>query len=138
MALNIGLEREGIRPFELERENRIDLEDDGYYWFLFPHFEDLANETGQMIDLYNGAVFESATLAAFRAMIERAKGAVRTMPDCWNVQTGSEIGSYLEPKEPTPVFSAVEKGALIQLLDRFAELVDTAISTKGRIRCLGD
>ena len=138
MSLTIGIAVEGTQPVELEADTRVDFEDDGYYWFLYPLFERLAQRTGQLIDLYDGAAFSGPALAALRETIAEAMQLVGTMTDQWDVQTGTEIGSYQNPKPPTPVYSPVQKGEFERLLRRFGELVDAAERKKARIVCLGD
>ncbi len=39
-----------------------EFEDDGYYWYLWPAFEDLKIKTGQLIDLYGGCEFAGDSL----------------------------------------------------------------------------
>jgi hypothetical protein len=138
MSLTIGIAIEGTRPVELDAATRVDFEDDGYYWFLYPLFERLAARTGQMIDLYDGATFSGPALADLRATVSEAMRLVATMPDEWDVQTGTEIGSHLHPKPPTPVYSPVNKMEFERLLRRFGGLVDAAERETARIVCLGD
>lgn len=138
MSLTIGIAVEGSQPVELEAATRVDLEDDGYYWFLYPMFERLAERTGQMVDLYDGAIFCGPTIADLRQTVAEAARRVGTMPEEWNVQTGTEMGSMLHPKPPTPIYSAVRKADFARLLQRFGRLVDAAERAGGRIVCLGD
>ena len=138
VSLTIGIAVAGTQPVELDADTRVDFEDDGYYWFLYPQFERLAARTGQMIDLYDGATFSGPALADLRATVNEAMRLVETMPDEWDVQTGTEIGSRLHPKPPTPVYSPVKKMEFERLLRRVGELVDAAERKQARIVCLGD
>jgi hypothetical protein len=52
---NIGIPKTFSRCF-------LQFEDNGYYWFLYDFFEDLAKQSGQMIDLYDGAFFRGGNL----------------------------------------------------------------------------
>jgi hypothetical protein len=52
MSLDIGLAAERtVSPYPTMS---LSFDDDGYYWFCFPFFEELATRTGEMIDLYDG------------------------------------------------------------------------------------
>jgi hypothetical protein len=50
MALDIGIGN-GTSLSPVNGELSISLDNDGYYWFLHPLFEDLRAATGQYIDL---------------------------------------------------------------------------------------
>ncbi len=138
MSLTIGMAVEGTQPVELAAHTRVDLDDDGYYWFLYPLFERLASETGQMVDLYDGATFAGPSLVAFRRVVADARRLIAPMPEQWDVQTGMDIGSYAQPIPPTPVYATVRKDRFLGLLRRLDELLDEAVRLGGRVVCLGD
>ncbi len=62
---------------------------DGYYWFLYPLIERLAEETGQYVDLYGDAVFAGGDLLALRRMLSEARGLVETRGESWEVRRAS-------------------------------------------------
>jgi hypothetical protein len=138
MSLIIGMPKEGTRPVELEPGTRVNLEDDGYYWFLYPLFERLAERTGQIIDPYSAATFAGPAVAALRETLAEARRLVVAMPEQWDVKTGESIGSTLHPTPPTPVYETVRRDAFERLLRRFEGLVDAALATDRPIVCLGD
>jgi len=120
------------------RAAALSFEDDGYYWFMYPLIEDLRIKTGQYIDLYGGAAFAGKSLESLRETLIGAAQMVEGMPDRWEVQTGSSIGSYLKPTPPTPIYGTVHKSDFVLLLRAFLELVDTAIARKATVVCAGD
>lgn len=58
-------------------------ENDGYFWFLFPLFNDLAKLTGQRIDLYGDAAFTGDALEALEQTLASARVLVDAQPDTW-------------------------------------------------------
>ena len=109
------------------------FEADGYYFFLYPLFEDLAQQTGQMIDLYNDALFENASLQNLKSTLEKAKQLIQAQPDEWDVVTG-----WTDQTKKTPTHDKVSKERFQKLLDEFSQLVDTAIKAGKPIKCVGD
>ena len=63
MSLAIGI-RDSSSLMPLASEPFLDLDNDGYYWFLSPLFGQLWTETGKYIDFYGHAAFEGESLAA--------------------------------------------------------------------------
>ena len=136
MSLDIGLANaKTTQPYP---SMRIAFDDDGYYWFCFPFFEELQKRTGEMIDLYNGAWFTGGNLAELKTTLARIAEAARAMPPEWDIVIGHSIGSYLAPTPPTPMSERIEREALLSLIRRFDALVDEAIREQKWIACLGD
>ena len=74
MALDVYVQPQPELPRIGSKYSRIcSFEDDGYYWFLYPLFEELAKETGQHIDLYDGAAFSGISLEALARTIASAR-----------------------------------------------------------------
>src|SRR2546423_1484346 len=74
-------------------------ENGGYYWFLYPLLEQLAEKTGQMIDLYGDAEFHGDALRLFRQTLLEARRCVADQPAQWSVYVGTET----MPNAPKPV-----------------------------------
>lgn len=109
------------------------FDDDGCYWFLYPLLERLAEDTGQWIDLYDGAVFGGETLSALARTLASARSLVEVQPEVWAVVTG--IRSGLVPEE---VLSLVGKAEMVALLDRLEAAVGIARETNAYIGFFGD
>jgi len=138
MSLMIGLAVEGTQPLELDADTVVAMEDDGYYWFLYPLLETLAECTGEMIDPYGGATFAGRDLDSLHGTLVEARRRIEPMPERWNVQTGMSLGSNLHPTPPTPLNSEVEKEAFVALIERLDAVVAKAKTDNRRIVCLGD
>jgi hypothetical protein len=72
-------------------EPGLALDDDGYYWFLHPLFEELQASTGQYIDLYGDAAFVGANLDALGRILSAARRLVEAQPKSWKVHTGTQM-----------------------------------------------
>ena len=66
-------------------EHICSFEDDGYYWFLHPLFEELKQRTGQYTDLYGCAAFSGHTLNELKSSITGATQLAQLQPDTWEV-----------------------------------------------------
>jgi hypothetical protein len=133
--VHIGVGRkDGASFWPLSREPWISLYfEDGCYWFLHPFIQDLANETGQYIDLYGDAAFEGRNLTALRRMLKAARAAASLQPDSWNVHVGYQTKPvYQEVQRP------VEREQLLSLLDAWERIIDRAEQLKRRVVCFGD
>ena len=107
----------------------ITLDDDGYYWFLYPLFERLAAETGEFIDLYGIATFFGDDLSALERMLKTARDLVLSQPETWKVCIGMQKG---------PVYNTAERGRMIHLLDIWEDAVRVAKEHERPIVCFGD
>jgi len=136
----IGLatpDAKGRRP-DPEPIVSLDFENDGYYWFLYPLFEGLAERTGQLIDLYGTALFNLPQLDDLQSVITQARLQVEAMPDSWDVLIGWSLGSNYQPAPATAVWSIVYREAFLELLVQFDSVITDARRTGQAIVCLGD
>src|SRR5437879_580930 len=110
MALDLGIgDRTSLQP--LQSEPSLCLNDDGYYWFLHPLFEQLRAETGQYIDLYGGASFDDGGLIALEKMLAQAARLVSGQPATWLVHTGKETKPLHQE-----LYAEVEKACFLDLV----------------------
>jgi hypothetical protein len=109
------------------------LDDDGYYWFLFPLFEDLAKQTGQWIDLYGGAAFAGPTLDDLARTLTAAGVLVEKQPPVWEVVIGVRMGPV-----PEEVRCAVDKQQIRALLDKLEAAVHKAKAAGTYVTFMGD
>ena len=111
----------------------IDLDDDPYYWFLYPHFEDIFRQTEQLIDLYGDAAFSGRDLIVLRNKIQHVRADSEQLDEKVQVTTESKIwidGRFTYPE--------LEKSKLLGLLDSFLETINFAIKNNYRVVCFGD
>jgi hypothetical protein len=137
MALDIGLATVQ-NPGQEYPSHRLSFDDDGYYWFCRPAFEDLCAKTGQLIDLYGGAWFRGPQLLTLKETVERLFDKIGQMPEEWDVITGYSIGSHLQPTLPTEVRSRVDRKMFLELLKTFSDAIVEAEASGQWLACLGD
>lgn len=136
MPLDVGFaERMVTQPYPTIR---LSFDDDGYYWFCYPFFEELARQTGQMIDLNDGAWFSGSKLDDLLRTLTRIVERAREMPRAWDQCVGYSIGSHIAPTPPLPIHKPVNRDALLSLVTQFMELVNEAKHRGLWIACLGD
>ncbi len=132
MALDVGV-GDGNHPWPLESEPALTLEDDGYYWFLYPLVTRLRVETGEYINPYEFASFHGEALHALKRMIVEARGQMSCQPDTWSVHLGTQVRP--ERKE---LYATVEKRQFLTLLDQWDEIIDRAKELEQAVVCYGD
>jgi hypothetical protein len=136
MPLDFGLaDAKTTNPYPVMK---LSLDDDGRYWFCFPFFEELAKQTGEMIDLYDGAWFDGVKLSELRLTLAAIRTEALTMPEEWQQCTGHTIGSALVPTPPIPVYSAVRREELLEFIEKLDEMAIHANIANKWIACLGD
>ncbi len=114
-------------------EPSLGFEDDGYYWFLHPLFERLADETGQYIDLYGYALFAQADLLALDRMLTDARRLAEAQPASWEVHTGTQVVPMHRE-----VFKPVERAELLRRLAAWERATDRARQLGRAVICFGD
>ena len=114
-------------------EHICDFNDDGYYWFLHPLFEDLKNKTGEYIDLFGAAAFGGDKLASFDDTIASARDLVASQSDHWSVVTG-----ILMEEPPRNMYSEVSKQQMQTLLDKLSSAIKKARATNAFVTFWGD
>jgi hypothetical protein len=141
MSLEIGLAGSQPDPFSAA-EYLVWLDSDessGYYCFLCPLLFQLAERTGQMIDLYEDAEFRGDDLPVLRQTLVEARRLVADQPVRWPVYVGTaSMPNATPPVPPWEVFKEVERSKFIRLLDMLIAIVDRAISTGVAVVCRGD
>src|SRR5437763_214199 len=132
MALGIGI-GDGHSSIPLQSEPALQLNDDGYYWFLAPLFGRLQSETRQFIDLYGDATFSDSRLAALERMLAEALRLVQAQPATWRVHTGTQISP-----ERKDLYDEVSKDRFLTLLKKWEEIVARAKKIGKPVVCFGD
>jgi hypothetical protein len=132
MSLVIGI-GDGRSIWPVEGEPKAELDDDGYYWFLHPLFWELAEETGQYVDLYGNASFEKETLSPLENMLSSACKLVGAQPETWEVQLSPQA-----VPEQRELYSTVERGRFLELLAQLNTIVARSRKTGRPVVCRGD
>jgi hypothetical protein len=133
VSLDIGLaDEKTTQPYPVMS---LAFDDDGYYWFCHPFFEELSERTGEMIDLYGGAWFAGPGLDELAATLSALEARVADAPKEWQVIVGYALAGDAPSK---PLTSTVSRERLLGLLSRFQALVREARAGSKWIACLGD
>jgi hypothetical protein len=133
MSLDLFLQSGPEMPPGGDGEYVCSLEDDGYYWFLEPFFGDLAEQTGQYVGLYGGAVFGGAALEVFQRTLAAARERTAAMPDRWEVVTGLRPGAVSDELR-----AEVVRAELEALLDRLDAAAARATAVGQYLKFFGD
>jgi hypothetical protein len=128
MAVSIGTSPTG-RFDDIDYSGGIYFKSDGSYWFLYPWWERIGEQTGQMIDLYGDAVFGFAAQPILLASLQDAFAKVQQRPSEWDMCIGWGV---------QPVYARVSRMELQQLLTEFIRLVTSATERQRYVVCFGD
>ena len=120
MALDVYLQPTPVIPSSRSvGEHVVSIEgtgrdqNDGYFWFLYPLFNDLAKRTGQRIDLFGDAAFAGDTLDELEQTLVSARALVDAQPDVWErvvkVQKKSVWGEERQQLNKQQMFVLLEK-----------------------------
>jgi len=141
MSLDVGIRHDLHSYSFIQNEPTLSLEDDGYYWFLYPLFVELSKETGQLIDLYDGAHFQAETLDALERTLSMAMTLVESQPASWRVQvalSGVASGARYSIAGSYGLYEQVEKSQFINLLAQFQRILARARELGLPVVCHGD
>ncbi len=127
MSLEVGIQN------GKETNYRLSLEDDGYYWFLHPLFEKMANSIGIYIDLYGHAQFKKDNIVYLESLLKEAYLMILDKPDYWDVHTGTQTAPI--EKE---IYSKVSKSQFIEKLDVLSSMVSEVKNSDSKMVFSGD
>lgn len=130
--LQIGLGT-SASPVPHSDQPSLFLDDDGYYWFLHPLFTQLAEQTGQYIDLYGNAYFEGTRISPLQEVLTQARQQVEKQPGTWRVSIGFQ--THPEYKE---TFEEVNQAIFLERLSQWENLVALARQQSLGVVCFGD
>jgi hypothetical protein len=113
------------------------LENDGYYWHLYPYFEAaklLTVSADELIDLYGSREIEGYELSRLREQMIVASKDLQWRGATWDVVTG-----WNEVVSPhTEIREVVHKSEMLTLLDRLIALIDHCQTERLKLCVWGD
>jgi hypothetical protein len=115
-----------------------DFENGGYYWYLHPWFDQLAQRTGQLIDLYGDAEFHGDALNSLEESLREARRAIAAQPDRWSVYVGTQTMPNAPEQPSRDVFKTVERTKFMALIDSLLAIVELAKKSGVAVVCFGD
>ena len=127
MSLDVGI-KNGVTI-----DKKFSFEDDGYYWYLHPLFEKMAERIGVYIDLYGDAEFGTGTIVHIESLLTEADELISQQPDEWEVHTGTQ--SHPVEKE---LYSKVRKLEFINKMLILRKMVSEVKDNGGKLVFVGD
>lgn len=110
MPLDVALQFE-----DGTQERRLQLNDDAYYWFLYPWLVKVRESTGKYVDPYGDAEFHEANgLLTLMQAISEALASAKEQPRTWQVHAGTQLRP--EKKE---LYQQVERDRLVKTVSKF-------------------
>ena len=98
---------------------------------------EFAQAHGQMIDPYDGAMFESTKLGPVLELIDKAKALVSAQPEEFEVHTGTNLGSSLEPKHEE-IYHSVKRSEYLEFIEQLRAATLKAQSSGRPLVFFGD
>jgi hypothetical protein len=133
VAVDIVLSVNGKAPVWRE-ETSIRLSDDADYWYLWPRMiNDLKNQTGELIDLYDGAEFSGQNLDILETLVGKQLLDLSSKEEEWEVHVGTQ--THLVKKE---IYKKLIKRELQLKLAKLLFIVGLAKEQSEMVICLGD
>ncbi len=133
MALDVWIGE----PTRFAGRPAVSFEPEAYYSFLYPLFEEFAQSSGQMIDPYDGAKFESFELNSVLTLVDKAREMVAAQPEEIKVHMGTNMGSYLEPKHEE-IYCSVNRYEYLEFIEKLRLAVVEAQRTGKPLVFFGD
>jgi len=136
MALDVYLQENAGIPKKFD-DCFLQFEDDRCYWFLYEFFEDLAKQSGQMIDLYDGAFFKGEHLELLNQTVQQGKEVISQKPDVWEEFIGTTFEKGVRTKVKK-IYSTVHRKELESILAKLEKAISKAKEKNIGILFFGD
>jgi hypothetical protein len=127
MSLDIGIQCEDWLDWN---EPHLALEDDGYYWYLWPWLLRIREQTGQLVDLYGGAIFAGHDLNVLCDILVEIHTQIKKQDEEFQVIIRND--GYEDILEP------VQRHRFENLLELWIAIVERARTTERAVVCIGD
>jgi hypothetical protein len=132
LDIGIGLARQ-LHPDPSEPVVHVELAE---YEFMYPWFERLHAQTGEMIDLYGDARFDGPALDSLSTTVAMIRSEVESQPRSWR-KTIAQATYPNRPGHPVEDIQ-VHQGPLLELVIRWQAVIDRARETGRPVVCFGD
>ncbi len=109
------------------------MHDGGIYWYLFPFFERLGNQTGQLIDLYGDAKFSAENIVPLDIILREALTSLELQPDVWE----QKIGEQIRPVRKT-LTQTISRKDVRSFINSLQDLLEKAVNGRGVVTFTGD
>jgi len=133
MALDVWVGAPSKNWFSIGSKLVTSFEPEAYYWFLYPLFEEFQKSSGILIDLYDGARFESYNLQGIKKLFNEGEGLVSEQSDRFEVHVGSQV----EPEEKE-LFETVDKKEFLYFLSELRSAIELSESSGKPLIFFGD
>jgi len=135
MASEIGIGKSIDHDNPFIDDQRIILNDDGYYWHLYPYFENAKIvQEYELIDLYGDCEVEGKELSSLEKQLYKCLNDIDKKNDTWKVLTG-----WREFKaEGNEIYHEVEKSKMVKLINQFHKFISIAKNKNLKLICIGD
>jgi hypothetical protein len=110
----------------------LSFDDNGYYWYMYPFFEEIGKSHGLMIDLYGDAKFFGGNLNILEEQIVKISESIENQPKEWKVKIGEE---YPGKKE---LFDLVNKKQFEKLIQKILHSISIAKKEDKYLIFIGD
>jgi hypothetical protein len=122
----------GLEVYKQRLEDSVYFHgDEGYYWHLLDAFKDIEKETGHMIELYDGALFEGSNLRVLIDRLEQELQKVDSLPQELEVEIGKRMSGE-------SVYHTINRLSLSKILDKFIYIARSAEDSNEIVVCWGD
>ena len=127
MALDVGIQS------GKKIDYRMSFENDGYYWYLNPLFEEMYEKIGIYIDLYGDAEFTGRNIHQLESLLNKAFEMIKNEPKNWDVYIGTQ--THPDKKD---LFCKVSKIEFDSKLKTLQKMVTEVKEKSGRLIFSGD
>jgi hypothetical protein len=116
---------------------RIQLQDDGYYWWLYRYFQSARLPTWrhELIDLYGHSEISGYLLKLFHDELLEARFDAGHRSEQWSVRVGWQSEKV---SESTERITTVSRAEMLRILEELISLTESAMSLNISILCEGD
>ena len=132
MSLVVALCRSD-NALECDYDHSFAFEDEAIFWYLHPTFNSVYDRTGQIIDLYEMALFRGADLTILREALATVRHDAGAQPQQWEVHVGTQTSPTVKE-----LYRTVTRRNLLNLIDRCLELIDKATAEGIGVAFTGD
>jgi len=109
-------------------EEPLCLQDNGVYWYLYPHFLTLHKRTGEMIDLYGIARFAGDALLELDGTLAELIKTTSSQPNEWD----QLVGKVIKPGDRV-LYERVVKSKVLDIINLLENITNEGIKNNAVI-----